>query len=130
MSTTDINEFIAVTKLAWTKETSNNENWTPDKPTLGQCAVTALLVNDYLEFNIVNRIATLPNGTEESHYCNEIYGEIFDLTKDQFPSGTSFSDPTPRTQGFPTTRDYLLSNPNTKSRYEILSARVKHLLER
>lgn len=54
-------------------------NWTEKKKTLGMCAITSLVVNDFLK----GQIAKIKvNGI--SHYFNVIENKIVDLTKEQF----------------------------------------------
>ena len=73
----------------WSKETSYSpEKWSEENPALGQCAVTALVVKDYLGGDILWAEALLPDGQKISHYFNFIDGEEVDLTRSQFPEGT------------------------------------------
>jgi hypothetical protein len=116
-----INEAL---QKSWSAETSNTDEWSSDNPSLGQCAVTACIVQYYIGSDIVNSVATLPNGTEISHYLNLINGKYIDLTIQQFTDGTTFSSPKPKQKNFPSTREYCLSYKNTNKRYEILKAKV------
>lgn len=60
-------------KNSWTLESSSDpENWTPDNSSWGQCAVSALIVNDYLDGEIVWANAILPDDKEISHYFNKV----------------------------------------------------------
>lgn len=83
--------------------------WSKENPTLGHCAIIALIINDFLGGKIMR---CMVNGI--SHYYNLlINNEVIDLTVDQFrgqiPSYES---------GEERSRDYLLGNADTKSRYE------------
>jgi hypothetical protein len=119
----------SVIEGAWDAETSaSKETWSPQNRALGQCAVTACVVNDYLGGEIVNSVATLPDGTPDSHYYNVIDGEEVDITKSQFPDGTTFTPGAPKTKGYDTTRDYVLSHIPTNERYELLKSRVANKL--
>ncbi|MET8877352.1 hypothetical protein [Nocardia sp. NPDC004604] len=111
-------------QAVWSAMTSSASDWTERNPAKGQCAVTACVVQDYFGGNILNSIATLPSGETVSHYFNIIDSETVDLTRAQFPPGTSFSAPEPKTKGFPSTRDYCLSFDRTRQRYDVLSSRV------
>ncbi|WP_456320210.1 YunG family protein [Nocardia terpenica] len=102
---------------SWSVETSNTSDWSENDPARGQCAVTACVVQDYLGGDIVNTVATTPDGATISHYLNVIDGRTIDLTHKQFPSGTSFSEYRPRTKGFRSTRDYCLSYDSTARRW-------------
>ncbi|MGA6208800.1 YunG family protein [Nocardia testacea] len=64
------------------------------------------------------------SGETVSHYLNHIDGQTVDLTAQQFPPGTRFTSPIPKTRGMPSTREYCLSYDGTRRRYELLSARV------
>lgn len=110
---------------SWSKETSYSpDSWSTDNSALGQCAVTALVVNDYLGGEIVWADAVLPDGQTISHYFNLVDGNEVDLTRSQFPEGTIIPKGVKKSKDFVTTRDFLLSNDNAKKRYEILKTAV------
>lgn len=115
-------------KVAWSKETSSDKNWSTNNPTVGQCAVTACLVEDYLGGEILHTTATLPDGTKISHYYNNLNNADIDLTKQQFPEGTIFAEPDHKKGSFETTKEFCLSYPDTLERYELLKAKVTHLV--
>jgi|GEM_PF-983025 len=126
---------------SWCRETSNDpKRWNEKKPYLGQCAVTALVVQDYHGGEIVwseailptwkggkpeYRFGEIPKDKMVSHYFNFICGAEVDYTREQFPRKTLIPIGQPRTQGFPSTRDYLLSNEETLRRYLLLKERVE-----
>ncbi len=56
------------------------ENWSPENPTLGQCSVTAFLVQDFFGGQV--RGVPLPDGN--FHCFNVVSGQTFDLTSEQF----------------------------------------------
>lgn len=97
--------------------------WSPDtaaggyeatNPSSGQCAVTALVVQDRFGGRLLR--APIDGG---SHYFNRVAdGRIVDLTRDQFASW----EPTGPAEERP--REYLLSNASTASRYALLTARL------
>ena len=107
-------------KSSWGKDTcypaSANE-WTKKNPAFGQCAVTAIVVQDYLGGEILSCKSL-------HHYYNQLPNfTIIDLTKSQFPDGTLI-----KSDG-PATRNYLLNGESaerakTRERYEILKKRV------
>lgn len=72
-------------KKSWNKDTCHPplaENWTSKNPSFGQCAVTSLVVRDYLGGEIL-KCKPL------HHYYNQLGdGTIIDLTKSQFKEGT------------------------------------------
>lgn len=101
---------------AWSKETSSDpENWTPDNPALGQCAVSALIIQDILGGDL---LWMKING--ESHYWNRLpIGTQVDLTIQQF------GDIWARGQVVVKKRDYVLAFPETAKRYELLRKKLK-----
>jgi hypothetical protein len=106
---------------SWGADTAKG-NWREDIPSLNQCAVTALVVQDFFGGELLR----CPLGENDSHYWNNTdeFGEI-DLTFSQFAVDHSEDD---LEQTVVRDRDYVLSFPDTKMRYEILKKRVeKHL---
>lgn len=128
MGTVSLDALRRALQSAWSADTSAAADWTDSNRAKGQCAVTACVVHDYLGGDIVHSTATLPGGETVSHYFNVIDGTRVDLTQEQFPKRTKFSDPAPKTKGLPSTRDYCLSHERTRMRYELLRARVAERL--
>jgi hypothetical protein len=125
----EISELEAILEKTWTLDTSADpENWTPANPAWGQCAVTALIIDDYLGGEIIWAEIKLPEKAI-SHYFNKIEGKEVDLTRRQFPADTIIPKGVPKTKGFPTTRDYILSYELTQIRYDILKKRVQAVLQ-
>lgn len=111
------------------KDTSSDAaNWNDKNPAWGQCAVTALIVNDYLRGDIVWTEAKLPDGRKVSHYFNNLDGNEIDLTRRQFPEGTIIPAGQEKRKEFTTTRDYVLSFPVTRQRYQLLKQKVEENL--
>lgn len=112
-----LDELQMILKLSWDYDTcspSFKSQYDGSNPSLGQCAVTSLIVNDYLNGKIM-RIMT----STGSHYYNVINGAVLDLTKDQFGDEViNYED------GEERTREYILSNEDTRNRYQLLSGRV------
>ena len=125
----DESKLELVLRNSWTRESSSDpEIWNSDNPAWGQCAVTALIVNDYLGGEIVWANAILPDGREISPYFNKIEGIEKDYTKVQFPAGTTIPLGIPKTKEFLSTREYILSYPITQQRYELLEKKVRRFL--
>ena len=110
----DFVDIFNAVKRAWRADTSASSDSAPDCMELGQCAVTALLVQ-YGYGGVLKR--ALVNGT--SHYWNEIDGQVIDLTRAQFDEPLTIVDEQERE------RAYVLSFPATAERYEILKDRVR-----
>ncbi|MEC3917703.1 YunG family protein [Nocardia sp. CDC160] len=115
-------------ELSWAADTSRSRVWSASNRAKGQCAVTACVVQDYLGGEIYHSVATLPGGETFSHYFNVIDGRSVDLTKQQFPSGTTFTEPAPKTKGYPSTREYCLSYEDMVRRYRTLAERTARYL--
>jgi hypothetical protein len=109
-------------RRAWCQETAApncQKDWLPTNPAHGQCAVTALLIQDLLGGDLL--CAEIPG--HGSHYLNRLPdGELLDLTAEQFPPGTEIPP------GLPQDRDEVLNSPRardaqTSNRYELLKTR-------
>ena len=100
---------------AWDYDTSADPtNWKEDNPAWGQCAVTALIIQDLLGGELLRGLV---NGV--SHYWNRLpNGQEIDLTIQQFNTINERTEPVVRE------RDYVLSFPDTAKRYELLKSRV------
>ena len=112
-----LKEVREMLEKSWIKETCSlglKDIWTIDNKALGQCAVTALIVNDFLGGKIMRCMCE-----SGSHYYNLINGEVIDLTDSQFKEIPDY------TLGEERTREYLLSNLDTKNRYLLLLKNVK-----
>lgn len=112
-----IEELTKILELSWNKNTcspSLQDEWSENNKALGQCAVTALIVNDFLGGKIMRCMHE-----SGSHYYNLINDNIIDLTVSQFEKKPSYED------GEKRTREYLLSNEDTKKRYLFLLKKVK-----
>ena len=111
-------------KQSWGKDTCyppSAESWIPENPALGQCAVTALVVRDYLGGDILNCKSL------HHHYNQLMDGIVVDLTKSQFPEGTLI-----QSDGIATDFDLLYGasakKAETENRYKILKRRVERNL--
>jgi len=108
---------------SWGADTAQGE-WLEGVPSLNQCAVTALVVQDYFDGDLMR--CKLNDG--DSHYWNRLPdGNEIDLTFEQF-SYTKQRDLVGET--IVRTREYTLSYPDTLKRYKILSDRVSSYLLR
>lgn len=107
---------------AWSAETANG-SWSPEVPSMNQCAVTALVVQDYLAGELLRCETRAGN----SHYWNRLpSGREIDLTSPQFEH---IADEPLFASTAIRERAYVLSFPDTRRRYEILSGRVKGFLD-
>lgn len=115
--TGDLEDLGRELQDAWCRETSVQPGeWTARNPALGQCAVTALVVQDHLGGDLVQAIV---NGI--SHYWNRLEsGEEVDLSREQFGRSVRIE-----TEPGVRSRAYVLSFPDTVSRYDLLRERLK-----
>src|SRR6266542_1989932 len=111
-------------RKSWDQDTcypSVKDNWKKDLPELGQCAVTALLIQDKLGGNIVF-------DETNNHFWNILpNGETIDLTRKQF------SDEVKIVPMYIVDRNYLLFSESAKrqktlARYKLLKKRVNSYL--
>lgn len=112
----DVRDFFQAIRDAWCRETSADADiWSPDAPSIGQCAVTALIVQDRLGGDLLRSTV---RGI--SHYWNRIDGGAeLDLTRAQFGADTI-----PDARPIARDRDYVLSFPDTAARYQLLRERM------
>ena len=93
---------------SWNLETCSpglRDKWSEENPSLGQCAITALIVNDFFGGKIMRCMASSGSPVEQ------FLGEI-----PQYENGEE------------RTREYLLNNKDTKNRYEKLLYNLKQSL--
>lgn len=112
-----LEEVIRIIELSYSKETcypNLRDKWCEENKTLGHCAITALVVNDFVGGKIMRCMSETG-----SHYYNLINNEIVDLTFSQFKELPDYEHSEERT------REYILSNDDTKNRYKILLNNVK-----
>lgn len=111
-------EIYSIISSSWTKETcypALQDKWNELNPSLGQCAITSLVVNDFCGGKIMRCMVG-----DISHYYNLIDGCIADLTLSQFEGVTPLYS-----EGEERSREYLLSNDDTRNRYKKLLANTK-----
>lgn len=117
----DIQTLKDTLLLTWCAKTAQGE-WTPKCPSLNQCAVTALVVQDYFGGDLLR--CKMTNGN--SHYWNRLPdGTEEDLTADQF---LLIEDKLLKEDFVIRPRDYVLSFPSTTTRYQLLKQRIETLL--
>ncbi len=110
---------------SWSKDTSHHivrESWNVLNPSLGQCAVTSLVVNHYLGGKVFKASIV---GKEYSHYWNELANnKKVDLTYIQFGNeDIKFFE---IVEKFP---KEMLLNKDLKIRYEKLLLKVENYIE-
>ena len=117
----DIFEFKELLSECWNKDTCSpglKDKWSEDNPSLGQCAITALIVNDYFGGKIMRCMSS-----SGSHYYNIIDDKVVDLTVEQFLGERPLYE-----DGKERTREYLLGNKDTKMRYLLLKESLLNII--
>lgn len=99
---------------AWSKDSSASpDRWLPSRPSLGQCAVTALIVQERFGGELVRVV-----NAGDSHYFNRLPdGSEVDLTRDQFDSWQP-------SEAQVRSREYVLSHQATADRFQLLLAQL------
>lgn len=102
-------------RASWTSTTSYDPTgWSETNPAWGQCAVTALIVQDFFG-------GTLWRGHAfgHEHYWNQLAERKVDLTIEQFHHSSQPSS-SPADAPSEVSREYVLSFPSTRERYHAL----------
>ncbi len=124
MERPEIEMFIRGSWSADTASPSCVASWSALNPSLGQCAVTALLVQDLWGGQLIRTVVA----GQGSHYYNRLPdGQEIDLTRNQFPPGTVIPP------GEPVDRAYVLDSEGavrarTAERYRVLKARFELMM--
>lgn len=104
---------------SWAEQTASPlVAWTPHNPSSGQCAVSALVLQDYCGGEICRCVVA---GTP--HYFNRIDGQVVDSTAGQFGAvAIDYDTSTVRS------RQRILHHVDTHWRYELLKERAGEVL--
>lgn len=114
----------------WNAETSYEPSeWNPNNPARGQCAVSSLIVQDYLGGEI-QRAKAIFQGKRESHFYNVLpNGDIMDTTREQYPHTITLEE-APVTLGhYTSVREKLLDGVDNARKYTLLKALVRQALD-
>ena len=119
-----LDDLYNVLLSCWCRETaypSCQKDWNENDCSYGQCAITAMLVNDMFGGEIY-RIRLDDGGT---HYFNIIDGHTIDLTREQFDL---YDIPIEYSNAEKMAKEYCGKSEDTRKRYELLKTRiVEHL---
>jgi len=82
---------------SWCLETcdpTDAADWAPTNPSLGHCAVTALVVHDFFGGELLEAEVFFQNGSRQGfHYWNRLAGIDVDFTREQFKSQEVVQEP-------------------------------------
>ena len=123
-SLTEIENAIRVGWCRWTSDPVDQHCWSADNPSWGQCASTALVVQDLFEGDLLLADVRTADGTRAGvHFWNRLAnGSELDLTREQFRSGEEVGEPHPVSRPVDVTRGRL------PGQYHLLASRVSRLL--
>ena len=119
MSTLNIELVTRALFHSWGPGSSSK--WKRSNPALGQCGVTALVVQDCLGGEIVKTWIAKPDVEKLWHFYNLLDNTPMDFTVSQFDSTIEYSN-------LPSSRDEALDDA-TPEQYQYLSGRVKWFCE-
>ena len=121
----NIEEFKKILPKICDRETSlDPDGWTPENPLWGHCAVVSVLAQQKFGGELLR--ASLED-TEFARMRSHYWSRLFDDTIEDF-TAPQFGDNYPRGLKAETrTVEYVLSNPETNKRYELLLKRFKSL---
>ena len=110
---------------AWSLDTAEEDDgWTPENPSRGQCDITSLVVHDFLGGEVLAADVFLDGERIEAHMWNRLASGIeVDLTRDQFRRGEVIGEPTVRPR--PDTFDPAHPRYHRYQQYQVLSDRVR-----
>ena len=116
-------DYYDILSELWCAETCAprmRENWSPENKTLGQCSITAFLVQDIYGGKVYG--IKRPGGNY--HCFNDVDGCVFDLTSEQF--GDEKLDYTDCPEQF---REVHFAQEEKKLRYEDLRKKLRGWLQ-
>lgn len=119
--------LIAIKTTAAKDTSADSDHWVSENPLWGHCAVAALVIQDYFGGKLCRLdLSSVPHLSHlHSHYVNVLpNGTLCDATREQFT--------TPLPTDLPSegrSRERLLANPDTASRYLMLKARMVQIKE-
>jgi hypothetical protein len=121
-------ELEGAIRGAWSLDTADEDNdWTPDNPSCGQCDITTLVVHDLLGGDLLAADVFLDGVRVEAHMWNRLpSGLEVDLTREQFRLGQVVGEPKVLTR--PATFDPAHARYHRYEKYLVLAERVRATL--
>lgn len=119
-----LEQAIRASWCLWTADPADHYRWTEGNPASGQCAVTALVIQDLFGGELIEADVRRGDGTPAGfHYWNRLHGGAeLDLTREQFRLGQSVLRPRAVPRAPDVTRGRLAGQ------YHLLSARLTRAL--
>lgn len=122
-----LDKLQSALRLAWAAKTSTDPSgWSKQNPAWGQSAATACLLQKLCGGEMMWALATLPDGSRKEHFYNALpHGSVVDLTRQQYPSGTKFSEGLTSKKDYKSVRHYALSLEGMADKLVALKTRVE-----
>ena len=110
---------------SWSLDTADEDDgWTPDNPSRGQCDITSLVIHDFFGGEILAADVHRDGERVEAHMWNRLSSGIeVDLTREQFRNGEVIGEPIARER--PATFEPTHPRYSRYEQYLVLSARVR-----
>ena len=111
-------DYYDLLSEVWSAETCAprmRSDWTPENRTLGQCSITAFLMQDIYG----GKVYGIPRGDGNYHCFNDVDGCVFDLTSEQFGDEELDYGSCPEQE-----RSVHFAKEEKKQRYELLKTRL------
>ncbi|MBR1524882.1 MAG: hypothetical protein IJ641_10570 [Lachnospiraceae bacterium] len=116
-------ELYDALSVCWCRETCAARmrmDWTEENKTLGQCSITAFLVQDIFG----GKVYGIPLENGNIHCYNDVDGHVFDLTSEQFGDKVLNYTDNPEQS-----REKHFAKDDKKERYELLKSRLKRTIK-
>ena len=93
-----LTEIERAIRASWSLDTAEEDDgWTPENPSRGQCDVTCLVVHDIFGGEILAADVYRDGERVEAHMWNRLPGGLeLDLTREQFRDGQVVGEPSVR----------------------------------
>ena len=114
----DLRKMYDILSECWKADTCAPRmrgDWTEDNRTLGQCSITAFLIQDIFGGEVYG----VPLGDDNFHCFNVIKDKIYDLTSEQFVHPLDY------TLEYPQLRETHFAKKEKEERYILLKQRFK-----
>ena len=127
-ATFTLGQLEGAVRGAWSLDTADEDDgWTPENPSRGQCDITTLVVHDLLGGEVLAADVFRDGERVEAHMWNRLPSGIeIDLTRDQFRSGEVIGEPTVRER--PASFDPTHPRYHRHEQYLVLAERVRAAL--
>jgi hypothetical protein len=110
---------------SWSLDTADEDDgWTPDNPSRGQCDITSLVIHDFFGGEILAADVYRDGERVEAHMWNRLSSGIeVDLTREQFRNREVIGEPIARPR--PATFEPTHPRYHRYEQYLVLSTRVR-----